>query len=696
MTGAFRWLRRGLTILFIAGALVGSVMFVVVTTSGIMEEIDLRREQNERDANRRETATAVQPIIAAESQSLVEYQMDDLQLPPAVEETLPATAVSPSPTPSLSPSEEATGVLAVMETTQPTEAVGPTDAIELTDEPPTDVAPLVSETDVPTDEPPTVERSSPTMAIVATTAVIPTITPPSSSTPLPTVTNTTTHTPTVIFSPTVVAQDPPTAFPTNTVPPSALPTNTPFPTNTATPTDTFTPTNTATATNTATPTPTYTPSNTPTATPTPRPTLVIEGTYVTPFYTPIAPIPFRAELVEDDPDIVNILLLGSDVGSSLARTDVIIVVSLNKNTGTVAMWHIPRDLLVYIPGDTIQRINLVFQIGQQNAWPGGGPALMREMFLYNFGLEIDHYARVDFDDFRAIIDQLGNLTVSVDCQITDWRQLDEDMPLSVAATNEEYWEEYTLPVGVHELSPYMALWYARSRVTTSDLDRGRRQMDLLRAIWRQARANGLFDQVLTLWPQALEIVDTDMALEDVLSLVPLAVSLDPARIERFSMRQGVHMESWLTPDDGRSVFLPNYPAIRSLVQDFVTPSSQNRLARESSRVVVDDGTLYGLGWGQVAADRLAWEGFAADVAVLQNRHDVTLIYDYTGETKGSELERLQEIMRVGNASIIAEPDPDRVYDYRVVVGRTYNSCYRGSSTDEVVIPDVPPAVSGQE
>lgn len=606
----YRWLRRGMSATFGISAVVGAIYFGYGATLGIVDEVEFRRTQTERDGYRRQTATAAAPTIGSESIALVAYREETVELST---DTPPPLMMEASPTPTTSTNHTQTS-----------------------------------------------------------TVIPPTETPSPGATTEP------------------LLQDA-TAFPTNTIPPTALSTNTPFPSNTPLPTDTATPTNTPT------PTVTFTPSVTPTATNTPRPTLVIEGTYTTPVSTPITTIQMRAPLVEDDPNIINIALLGSDVGSTLARNDVTIVVSINRNTGTAAMWHIPRDLLVYIPGYTIDRINRTFQIGQQDGWPGGGPALLKEMFLYNFGLEIDFYARVDFNDFKAIIAELGDLTISVDCEITDWRQIDPEVSIEEARTSIDYWEEYTLTVGVHELNPYMALWYARSRVTTNDLDRGRRQMDLLRAMWAQAKENGLFDQVLNLWPRTLEIVDTDMQLDDIVELVPLALTIELGDIERYSMRQGVHMETWLTPDDGRSVFLPNWSAIHALAQEFVTPPNQNRLSRANTLIEVHDGTLYGLGWGQVAVDRLAWEGFSPVLTeVLRTRNDVTVLYDFTGETKGSELQRIQEILRISDANVIIQPDPNRSYDYRVVVGRSYNSCIYGSSADEVELPAVPPEVSGEQ
>jgi polyisoprenyl-teichoic acid--peptidoglycan teichoic acid transferase len=694
----FRWLRRALSVVFTIGIVAGAGYFAFTAISGIADEIEFRREEIRRDGIRNETATFIAPTLFAESQRMRQG--------PHTERDVAAESSTETPTSQPDDTDStATEVTASTATTtvtvdnpQPTETADAVrEASSLNDASNTAITTsTATQTATITDAP---TATSTLVTATATTQPTDTTTPTSSATSTDTSTPLPSSTPTV--APTEVAQDPPTAIPTNTLPPTALPTNTPFPTVTLTPTDTATPTNTPTATNTptptntSTPTPTLTPSNTPTATNTPLPTLPIEGTYATPVGRPIIDIPLQADLAEDSDDILHIVLLGSDVESSLARTDVIIVVSVNRETGTAAMWHIPRDLLVYIPGYTVDKINLTFQVGQQT-WPTGGPGLLREMFRYNFGIEVDYYARVDFDDFQAIIDRLGNLQVSVDCEITDWRLIDpENSPPAAFEGGEEedapwrdYWEQYTLTVGVHELSPYMSLWYARSRVTTNDLDRGRRQMDLLRAMWRQARGNGIFND-LSLFPEALQIVDTDMPLEVAVSLAPVALALDLGDIERFSMIQNVHMVPRNDEVYG-FVYVPQWDVIRALVQDFVTPPSGNRLQLESASVEVLDGTLYGLGWGQVAVDRLAWEGFTPILGQRTDRaNGVTTIYDYTGTDKGNELSRLQEILRVGDQNIVLEPDPDRTFDYRVVVGRSYQSCVYGSSADDVIVPDTP-------
>jgi hypothetical protein len=280
-----------------------------------------------------------------------------------------------------------------------------------------------------------------------------------------------------------------------------------------------------------------------------------------------------------------------------------------------------------------------------------------------------------------IVEELGGLDVSVDCAIADWRLKSPELDQTV----EDNWEYYTLPIGRQRLTSYMALWYVRSRKTTSDLDRGRRQMDVLRAMWYQARQQGLFAQVTELWPEAVQVVETDMSLTDVLGLIPLAASLDMSNIARYSGERGVHYIPFVTPDDKRDVVLPDRDQLLPLIQDFLTPPTANRLGRQAVSVDILDASAYGLGFAQVSADRLAWEGFAGRVlnTPIDRPLDLTIIYDYTGQTKGSALEDLKRVLRVSDTQIVAQPDPNRTVDFRVEIGAAYNACVYGGSEAEI-------------
>lgn len=639
----FRIVRSWMSVLIVAVMALSVFGYVIYAANGILDEVQAQDTREEHDRYLVSTATALAARLTAVAAGEYDLPASPTSLPSAT-----AADVLPTQTPTAEPSTTPTDRPAATSTA----TRRPTDV-------PLQAVTVATSTDTPSA---TMTASTvPTNTMTATATVPPTVTPIPTNTPRPTVT--------------------------------LIPTNTPRPTITPVPSATDTPTATFTAT--ATPTPSITPTVTPTFTSTvvPTATYVIEGTYAIPVNTPVVPIPEAMPLLDTDPDVVNFVLLGSDTsGGGAGQTDVIILVSVNKRAGSVAMWHLPRDLFVYIPNHTMERINLAYALGERGN-PGGGFGLMKETIRYNLGIEVDHYARVDFDGYMRIVEKLGGLNISVDCAIADWRLISPDLDPTV----EENWEEYTLPIGRQTLSPYMALWYARSRMTTNDLDRGRRQMDVLRAMWYQAREQGLFAQVTQLWPEAQQIVTTDMTLTDVLALVPLAIDLDTGNIARYSGVNGVHYEPLRTPDDGREVVLPNREALMPLIESFLTPPTGNRLGRQTVTVEVVDATAYGLGFDLVAADRMAWEGFFVRVVPPSGGpiRELTQVYDYTGQTKSSALDVLTRVLRVTDAQVVVEPNPNRTADFRVEIGRAYNSCVYGSAEDDAETgPPVPTPENG--
>ncbi|MBA3875196.1 MAG: LCP family protein, partial [Anaerolineae bacterium] len=285
-------------------------------------------------------------------------------------------------------------------------------------------------------------------------AVLPTLTtntpqPTASSTltptPLPSATNTPSSTPTITPSFTLTASP--------TTPPSATPTSQPtemtalevaqaFETNTPRPLAVTIPALNTSEAATIPPVPAVTDTITPTATiastsaPTEPPTTVAVATGVANVLpTPLLPdnadpsqvsvtaIPTKVPLIDrKGNDLVNIMLLGVDselTGDNIDRTDTMIIVSINRTTNTVSMLSLPRDLFVYIPGWTMQRLNLAFTHGNQVGWTGGGFGLLRQTIFYNFGINVHYYIEVKLSGFKQIINTLGGVNLTVDCAIQD-------------------------------------------------------------------------------------------------------------------------------------------------------------------------------------------------------------------------------------------------------------------------------------
>jgi LCP family protein required for cell wall assembly len=373
-------------------------------------------------------------------------------------------------------------------------------------------------------------------------------------------------------------------------------------------------------------------------------------------------------------DLVNIILLGNDgeiTGGGYFGTDTMIIVSVNRTAGTVAMLSLPRDLLVYIPGWTMQRLNIAYVRGETGGWTNGGFGLLRQTIFYNLGINVHYYAMVDLSGFKAIVDAVGGVSIAVDCAIQNLPLIGAEVPAAAVRVNDD--GAYVLPVGYYHFNGAEALWYARARDNSSDFDRGRRQQQVLRAVWRQARDNGLLLNAPALWAEGSQYIQTNMAFEDLISLIPIALNLDPSRIEQFRFRRLYDTQPW-QPPDGSFVQVPIYEHILEMLNDFYTPPTPNQIARANDRIRVLNGTT-NENWDTVAAESLGWRGFAAfSAGGAAEPTERTILIDYTGSERGSNRQTIAAALNVRQENIHIQPDPNRTVDFEVIVGADYNAC----------------------
>jgi LCP family protein required for cell wall assembly len=296
---------------------------------------------------------------------------------------------------------------------------------------------------------------------------------------------------------------------------------------------------------TATPTPFQPLPPTPIILPTdtPFPTLTPQPPTLTP--TPTFGIPdFSGEFqIEPMKGQINILLLGADArpGWSRFRTDTIILATLNSELGTMNLTSFPRDMYVSIPGYGQNRINTAYFFG--------GYKLLAETFKQNFGVKPDYFALINFSSFKRFIDEMGGLEVNVGDRLQDYR-------------NGRF---VTIDPGWQHMDADTVLWYVRSRKTTSDFGRNRRQQEVLQAIIDELLTLENITKVKDYYDLYSGMVTTDMELGDIIPLLPLGVKLtDTSRINHYYVGPKV-LTSWITPE-GAMVLLPNPDGIRRIMR----------------------------------------------------------------------------------------------------------------------------------
>lgn len=397
------------------------------------------------------------------------------------------------------------------------------------------------------------------------------------------------------------------------------------------------------------------------------------------------PIPDPMPLVDEgSDDILNILLMGSATNNpdNPGLSDSLMIVSVDRTVGSASIVSIPRDLYVYVPAFGMQKINTAYFFGETKHIEGGGIGLLKQTILYNLGLSIDFYARVDFNGFADIIDAVGGIDITVDCIIQDWKLKSPELDKQ----DEKNWEMFTLSSGLWHMNSELALWYVRSRRTSSDLDRGRRQQDVLRAIWRQLRASNMLETLPQTWETLTQSVKTDMTLADVLGMSPLALSLGTSDITYYRFRQKHEVHNDVSPA-GQQVLVMERDAVAELMQIVVMPpsASQVRLNRPTIAIVNASGVEH---IDQVAADRLELEGFRTIILdEPASPRNYNHIVDYTGATKGSPLGKIQSVLRVTEEGVEILPDPNRQFDFKVYIGAMYQFW---TCTRDVIQPTLTP------
>ncbi|MHB8963748.1 MAG: LCP family protein [Saccharofermentanales bacterium] len=201
------------------------------------------------------------------------------------------------------------------------------------------------------------------------------------------------------------------------------------------------------------------------------------------FVDPRFPI-IRVE--QKDPDVENFLIFGIDSRSAdeqKARTDSMIIVTLDKKYNTIKLTSILRDTKVKIPGRTIpSKINAAYAFG--------GVGLMVNTINENFGLDIQRFAMVDMWSAESVIDAMGGISLNV-------------TPDEVEYVNDGIRETNRLFSKSSERSPYISesgllllngrqtVAYGRIRKIGSDLGRTARQRKVLTEMVRQFKASAL-------------------------------------------------------------------------------------------------------------------------------------------------------------------------------------------------------------
>jgi LCP family protein required for cell wall assembly len=283
-----------------------------------------------------------------------------------------------------------------------------------------------------------------------------------------------------------------------------------------------------------------TPTYLPTDYPTPTPTITSKPGR----FKPVSDTKGVDPITQPDGQ-VNIILLGSDqtYKGYIGRTDSIILLTINTKEDTANLTSFPRDLYIFIPNWTNQRIN--------SAFAHGGFQSLQNAFSHNFGIKPDYYVLINVRAFERVVNNLGGIDVNV--------------PRTLCDDKWGYGLSHCVYPGNQHFDGKEALWYVRSRMTTNDFDRNVRQQLVLNAILDRLIALDTITKIPNLYETYVANVTTNLDLGTVVSLSPTALKLtDKSRINQYYINQSC-VNEWVTPG-GAQVLLPNYNAIRQILK----------------------------------------------------------------------------------------------------------------------------------
>lgn len=363
----------------------------------------------------------------------------------------------------------------------------------------------------------------------------------------------------------------------------------------------------------------------------------------------------------------NILLLGMGGSNHPGGTlsDTMIVVSINHKDKKVALLSIPRDLWVPIPGYNHAKINEAYSKGESDKKTTGGGGVLASKVVENVtGLPIHYYIRLDFEGFKKIIDMVGGVDVYVEKDLSD--------PYYPADNMIDY-SPFKITAGTHHLDGAMALKYARSRETTSDFDRSRRQQQVMAALKEKLFSLNILanpKKITDLFNILGDHLRTNMQVDEIMAFWNVGKTLDTANMN--SKVLDTAADGPLTASqDYRGYYIYPKKGIDKFedIQKIAKNMFNEALAEMSvAKIEVSNGTSQ-RGTASTVSEFLSSYGYnVTKTDDAQGAYPKTVVYDYSG---GKYAKIAQDIAAKLNSQVEIKNTLRSGVDIQVIVGQDY-------------------------
>lgn len=183
--------------------------------------------------------------------------------------------------------------------------------------------------------------------------------------------------------------------------------------------------------------------------------------------------------------------------SSVSRSDVNMLVTVNPVSKQILMTSIPRDYFVPLA-------NYNYETSDKLTHAGMGGVENSIATIENFlGVDINYYARVNFTSLQTIVDALGGITV--------------DSPYAFTSLHGGYW----FNKGLNEMDGYKALCFVRERYSlpNGDNDRVYNQQLVIKAMIEKALSPAIITNYTDILNAVSGAIEFNIDSKDITKLI---------------------------------------------------------------------------------------------------------------------------------------------------------------------------------
>lgn len=254
-----------------------------------------------------------------------------------------------------------------------------------------------------------------------------------------------------------------------------------------------------------------------------------------------------AEEDQKDKDVFNVLLVGTDSrdpNSDKGRSDSMMLVSFNKKQNKSTVISFMRDTLVDIDGYGRSRLG--------HTYAYGGVGLTINTLNQTYGLDIQNYVTISFDNLVNVIDEIGGVEVYI------------------SEEEAEYYRKNGMPdivAGDVTLTGSQALAHARNRTLGSDFERTRRQRSVMYGIYRKIMSEKDISALLPLINYCVTQVETNMSVTEIYDMTKEVLSTEDLKMQQACAPQ----EGTYTPIvyEGMDVLEIDVEANKKMIEDLL-------------------------------------------------------------------------------------------------------------------------------